>query len=49
MLNRLKVYHDQTAPLIGYYENKGLLKKVDGAQGLEKTFAAIMKTLGAQA
>ena len=49
VLNRLKVYHDQTAPLIGYYENKGLLKKVDGAQGLEKTFAAIMKTLGAQA
>ncbi|MBQ6382480.1 MAG: adenylate kinase [Clostridia bacterium] len=49
VLNRLKVYHDQTAPLIGYYENKGLLKKVDGAQGLENTFAAIMKTLGAQA
>ena len=49
VLNRLKVYHDQTAPLIGYYENKGLLKKVDGAQGMENTFAAIMKTLGAQA
>ena len=49
VLNRLKVYHDQTAPLIGYYENKGLLKKVDGAQGLENTFAAIMKTLGVQA
>ena len=49
VLNRLKVYHDQTQPLIGYYENKGLLKKVDGAQGLENTFAAIMKTLGVQA
>ena len=49
VLNRLKVYHDQTAPLIGYYENKGLLKKVDGAQGLENTFAAIMKALGAKA
>jgi adenylate kinase len=49
VLNRLKVYHDQTAPLIGYYEQKGLLKKVDGAQGLENTFAAIMNTLGAQA
>lgn len=49
VLNRLKVYHDQTAPLIGYYEKKGLLKKVDGAQGLENTFSAIMKTLGAQA
>ena len=30
-------------------EQKGLLKKVDGAQGLENTFAAIMKALGAQA
>ena len=47
VLNRLKVYHDQTAPLIGYYEKKGLLKKVDGAQGMENTFAAIMKELGA--
>jgi adenylate kinase len=49
VLNRLKVYHDQTAPLIGYYEKKGLLKKVDGAQGLEKTFDAIMAALGAKA
>ena len=49
VLNRLEVYHAQTAPLIGYYEQKGLLKKVDGAQGLDNTFAAIMKALGAQA
>lgn len=47
VLNRLKVYHAQTAPLIGYYEKKGLLKKVDGAQGLDNTFSAIMKELGA--
>ena len=49
VLNRLKVYHGQTAPLIGYYEKKGLLKKVDGAQGLEKTFEAIMAALRAKA
>ena len=49
VLNRLKVYHEQTAPVSGHYEKKGLLKKVDGAQGLENTFAAIMKALGAQA
>ena len=47
VLNRLEVYHAQTAPLIGYYEKKGLLRKVDGAQGLENTYAAIMKELGA--
>ena len=49
VLNRLEVYHAQTAPLIGYYEQKGLLKKVDGAQGLDNTFAAIMNALGAKA
>ena len=49
MLARLKVYHDQTAPLIGYYEKKGLLKKIDGAQGLENTTAAILAALGAKA
>ncbi len=46
VLNRLSVYHAQTAPLIGYYGDKGLLRKVDGAQGMENTFAAIMKELG---
>lgn len=47
VLNRLKVYHDQTAPLIGYYEKKGLLRKVDGDQGVDSTFQAIMKALKA--
>jgi len=49
VLNRLKVYQEQTAPLIGYYDQKGLLHKVDGALGLENTFTAIMKVLGAKA
>jgi len=49
VLARLKVYHDQTAPLIGYYEAKGLLKKIDGAQGLENTYQAILRELGANA
>ena len=49
VLARLKVYHDQTAPLIGYYEAKGLLKKIDGAQGLDNTTQAILSTLGAKA
>ena len=47
--NRLKVYHEQTAPLIGYYGKKGLLKAIAGDQGIEGTFAAIMKALGAKA
>ena len=28
--NRLAVYHEQTAPLIGYYEERGLLRRFDG-------------------
>ncbi len=31
VLNRLEVYHAQTAALTGYYEKKSLLKKIDGA------------------
>jgi adenylate kinase len=27
---RLKVYHDQTAPILPYYKNKGVLRQVDG-------------------
>ena len=27
---RLKVYHDQTAPLISYYEKQGVVKRVPG-------------------
>ncbi len=49
VLNRLEVYHAQTAPLIDYYGAKGLLKKIDGAQGMENTCHAILKALGAEA
>lgn len=45
VLSRLNVYHNQTAPLIGYYENKGLLHRIDGAQGMDPIFESIMKTL----
>jgi adenylate kinase len=49
VLNRLKVYHTQTAPLIGYYERKGLLRKVDGDQEVDAICGAILKTLGVRA
>jgi adenylate kinase len=29
---RLQVYHDQTEPLIDYYEEQGLLKRIDGTR-----------------
>ncbi len=39
--NRLKVYHDQTQPLIDYYGKKGVLKSVDGTVEMQKVFQAI--------
>jgi adenylate kinase len=30
--NRLRVYHEQTAPLINYYDEQGLMRRVDGTR-----------------
>lgn len=43
---RLTVYHDQTQPLIDYYNGKGILKSVDGTVDLKDVFAAIVEILG---
>lgn len=42
---RLEVYHKQTAPLKAYYQQKGLLVEIDGAQSKEYTVASIDKAL----
>lgn len=44
---RLEVYRAQTAPLVEYYSNKGLLKSVDGMQSIEEVAEAIDQTLSA--
>jgi len=41
VLNRLEVYHRQTAPLETYYTQMDLLREVDGALSLEDGFTAI--------
>lgn len=46
VLNRLKVYHDQTQPLIDFYTEKGVLKTVDGTVDMKDVFAAIEAILG---
>ena len=43
---RLNVYHEQTQPLINFYNNEGVLVEVDGTQNLEDVFVAITKILG---
>ena len=44
--NRLNVYHEQTQPLIDFYEAKGVLKSVDGTVDMKDVFAAIVEILG---
>ena len=42
---RLEVYHSQTAPVLPYYQDKGMLKTVDGLQAIEAVTAEIMSIL----
>ena len=44
--NRLKVYHDQTQPLIEYYTGKGVLRTVDGTMDMQDVFRSIVEILG---
>ena len=44
--NRLKVYEDQTKPLIDYYSGKGLLRPIDGVGGIPEIFERIKGLLG---
>ena len=44
--NRLSVYHEQTQPLIDFYEKQGVLKTVDGTVDMNDVFAAIVDILG---
>ena len=43
---RLDVYHEQTQPLIDYYNKKGILREVDGSQDMKDVFNAITAILG---
>ncbi|NOY46535.1 MAG: adenylate kinase [Deltaproteobacteria bacterium] len=44
---RLKVYHDQTAPLVEYYEKAGLLRRIPGQGSVDEIYARIEGVLGA--
>ncbi|HRZ86369.1 MAG TPA: adenylate kinase [bacterium] len=45
IMNRLKVYADQTADLIDYYKKKGLLKVVNGDLDRSAAYKEFQKTL----
>ena len=46
---RLSAYRSQTAPLVAHYQRNGLLRSVDGMQGIPEVAAAIDRALGAPA
>jgi adenylate kinase len=43
--NRISVYGRQTAPLVDYYKERGVLDSLDGTMGLETLFDEIVKLL----
>ena len=45
---RLKVYHENTAPIIPYYKDRGKVSVVDGMQPIEDVAAAIDRILNGQ-
>ena len=44
---RLRVYEEQTLPLIDYYRGKGLLKKIDGLGNVEEIQLRVVEVLRA--
>jgi adenylate kinase len=43
---RLDVYESQTKPLVRYYDEKGLLRNINGSQDIAKVFKDICSILG---
>lgn len=44
--NRLKVYDDQTAPLVSYYRERSLLREIDGVGEVEAIGKRVVRALG---
>jgi adenylate kinase len=42
---RLQVYNDSTAPVIGFYEGRGTLTRVDGVGSMEEITARVLSAL----
>jgi adenylate kinase len=43
---RLEIYRERTAPLIGYYRDKGLIHSVDASLSIEEVRRAVVQKLG---
>ena len=47
VLARLTVYHQETEPLVAFYEKQGKLFNIDGVDGVEATTQKVLKTIEA--
>jgi adenylate kinase len=45
VVNRIRVYFEQTMPLINFYRQEGLLIEIDGTQSIEKVSADLLAAL----
>ena len=43
---RLRVYREKTAPLIGYYRERGLLREIDGNRSVDEVTAGMLGLFG---
>jgi adenylate kinase len=43
---RLRVYHEQTEPVVGFYQARGMVKKVPGEGSVEEIYAHAVQALG---
>lgn len=43
--HRIKIYHEVTEPIVAYYENKGLLVKINGEKTEEDVLSTIIEKL----
>lgn len=42
---RLRIYHEQTEPVLGYYTEQGKLERVEGALGRDKVYQEILRLI----
>ncbi len=45
VMNRIKVYQEQTAPLINYYNENGLLVEIDGTKPIDEVTNALLHAI----
>ena len=45
LLNRIEVFKTSTLPIVRYYEEKGIISKIDGMQKVNEVYAKITKII----